>query len=190
MKLLHFFFLFLFTFASCITSYRDYPRIESTSKPAGVSKNKLYYHLTPFPILEFGGYAALKSYFKNNISQNFSDSEEIIDPKVMPPKGMYCKVTTQWAPVSAPALIFGYISIATATFLPAWSRNDGYDVTYTLYKDGQKIKEFNYSTRRSVFLWMFALPVIWVNVFTSSEEEVFKAMSAQFVEDAKPYFNQ
>lgn len=190
MKLIHFLLLFLITFASCITTYRDYPQIEATSKPTGVSKNKLYYHLTPFPILEFGGYAALKTYFKNTASSNFSEAEEITDPKIIPPKGIYCKVTTQWAPVSAPALIFGYISIATVTFLPAWSHNDGYDVTYTLYKNGQKIKDFNYSPRRSVFLWMFALPVIWVNLFTSSEEEVFNAISTQFMEDAKPYLNQ
>ncbi|TGL88807.1 hypothetical protein EHQ68_09230 [Leptospira congkakensis] len=190
MKFSHWLFLFILTFSSCVTSYRDYPLIDTPSKFSNASKSKLYYHLEPFPILEFGGYTALKSFFRTNLKSKFSETEEISDPKTIPAKGVYCKVSTQWIPISAPSLIFGYISVATATILPAWSSKEGFDVTYSLYKDGQKIKDFNYSTRRSIFLWIFALPAIWVNLLTSSEEEVFKAMSYQFIEDAKPFINE
>ncbi|MBM9590941.1 hypothetical protein JWG41_10825 [Leptospira sp. 201903075] len=190
MKFVHLLFLLILTFSSCITRYRDYPIIDPPAKTSNPSKIKLFYHLEPFPILEFGGYAALKSFFKTGLKSQFSDTEEIFDPKNIPQKGVYCKVSTQWTPISAPALIFGYLSMATATILPAWSSNEGFDVTYSLYKDGQKVKDFTYSPRRSIFLWIFTLPVIWVNLITSSEEEVFKATSYQFIEDAKPYLNQ
>ncbi|PJZ44572.1 LIC12231 family lipoprotein [Leptospira brenneri] len=190
MKFIHLIFLFVLTFSSCITSYRDYPTIDAPTKSSSPSKLKLFYHLEPFPILEFGGYAALKSVFKTKLNSQFNETEEIFDPKVIPQKGIYCRVVTQWAPVSAQTLIFGYLSIATATLLPAWSSNEGFDVTYSLYKDGQKVKDFTYTPRRSVFLWLFSLPVIWVNLFTASEEEVFKATSYQFIEDAKPYLNE
>ncbi|EMY71562.1 hypothetical protein LEP1GSC199_1531 [Leptospira vanthielii serovar Holland str. Waz Holland = ATCC 700522] len=190
MKFLHLLFLLVLTFSSCITYYRDYPTIEAPQKSSNPSKVKLFYHIEPFPILEFGGYTALKSFFKTKMKSQFSDTEEIIDPTSIPKKGVYCKVSTQWAPISAPALIFGYISVATATILPSWSSNEGFDVTYSVYKDGQKVKDFVYSPRRSIFLWIFTLPVVWINLFTSTEEEVFKATTYQFLEDAKPYLNE
>ncbi len=190
MKFIHLLLLLILTFSSCVTSYRDYPVIDAPTKTTNASKIKLFYNVEPFPILEFGGHTALKTFFKTELKSKFNDTEEIRDPKNIPQKGVYCKVTTQWAPITAPALIFGYLSMATGTLLPAWSSNEGFDVTYTLYKDGQKVKDFVYSPRRSIFLWIFTLPVIWVNLFTSSEEEAFKATSYQFLEDAKPYFNE
>ncbi|EMY60275.1 LIC12231 family lipoprotein [Leptospira terpstrae] len=190
MKFIRFMFLLILTFSSCITYYRDYPIVDASSKTSNPSKVKLYYHIEPFPILEFGGYTALKSFFKTKLKSQFSDTEEILDEKNIPNKGVYCKVSTQWAPISAQALIFGYLSLATATILPAWSSNDGFDVTYSLYKDGQKLKDFSYSPRRSIFLWIFTLPVVWINLFTSTEEEIFKATSYQFLQDVKPYLNE
>lgn len=177
-------------FANCITTYRDYPVGEHLSASREISKEKFYYHIAAFPILEFGGYASLKSFFKSKITKNFNGVEEILDPNEMPEKGIYCKVNTKWVPLSAPSFIFGYLSVATATILPAWSSRDGYDVTFTLFKNGQKIRDFNYSSRRFVFLWIFTLPVVWVNLFTSSEEEVFQAIANQFMYDVQPYLNK
>jgi hypothetical protein len=65
-----------------------------------------------------------------------------------------------------------------------WSTKDGYTVIFDVYKDGQQVKSFDYETRRTTFTWLLALPFIWVNLFTTSEEKAFRLIGKQFFQDA------
>ncbi len=169
---------------NCITSYK--PTSELSSQKNTLEKNyklKLFYHIKPFPILKDGGSDELKKFFKNKFP--LAETEEMEDR--IPDKGYFCKVNTDWARFSLPSLLFAYISFYSLTIIPAWSTEDGYDITYSLYKDGAKIRDFNYSIRRRIFLWIFTLPVIWINMITDSEEDAFRLINNEFSYEVKEY---
>jgi hypothetical protein len=88
--------------------------------------------------------------------------------------------------LTIPALIFGYLSIATLTILPAWSTKDGYRVKYHLYVDGEEKGVYRYEITRKFGMWIVLLPFVWINLMTYSEEDAFEATAYQFFKDAGP----
>jgi hypothetical protein len=89
---------------------------------------------------------------------------------------------------SIPAMVFGYISASTLTLTPFWSTQDGSDLFFEVFKDGERVKTFHYEVRRKGFVWLPMLPVAWVNFFTYSEEDAFRASAYKFFADARPIF--
>ena len=85
-------------------------------------------------------------------------------------------------------LAFGYLSASTLTFLPAWSENDGYRVTYNVFVNGEKKKSYEYEVTRKGAVWILLVPLAWVNAFTYSEAEAFEATAYQFFKDSEPLF--
>lgn len=173
---------YLFTillFSNCITWYNhEIPENLRDNQ----NNTKLSYKIEKFDILDFGGRNGLRKVFRKG--SLFSEAEEVTeDPK----QGYYVQVKEEWQPLSAPALIFGYISIASATFFPAYSTSDGYLINYNLYRNGEKVKTFKYSIGRGVFLWFATVPFLWVNLITESEEEVFYLTGKQFAKDVQSY---
>ena len=168
---------------SCITTYRNFPVTMVGKPPESKPYSTLYYTIKKFPVLDAGGHRALRSVFRSK--SNFSETVKVAE---MPPKGIYCVVDVQYTPPGLPALIFGYVSVGTLTFVPAWSLHDGYVVAYHVFMDGEKKRTFEYEITRKVGLWAFLLPLAWVNVMTYSEAEAFEATAYQFFEDAKPIF--
>jgi hypothetical protein len=168
---------------SCITTYRDFPIAMIGKEPQSKLYDTLYYKINPFPILDVGGQRALHSVFKQKT--NFTNTIHVLD---MPNEGIYCLVDVKWKTPSLPALVFGYISIAFSTFLPAWSLQDGYVIDYHLFVDGQQKKVFEYEVTRKVSLWIALLPFIWVNLLTYDETEAFEATAYQFLQDANTLF--
>lgn len=82
-------------------------------------------------------------------------------------------------------MVFGYLSLATLTILPAYSGKDGYSVAYRVSVDGEPGKVYRYTIRRKVGLWLPLLPFVWVNLMTSSERDAFHATTARFLADAR-----
>ncbi|MCZ8157544.1 MAG: hypothetical protein O9264_15585 [Leptospira sp.] len=172
----------LFT-QNCLISYRDFPKILPI--PAQ-EKNKdaiLVYNLPNFPQFNLGGREALKSYFDTKTP--FKNTQEGVDvPKV----GYLINVKVDYRSPSKPALVFLALSTITATFLPAWSEQDGYDVQYHLYKDGKVVKVYEYHIFRNYSQWLPLILGIWYNGETATEKEVFERVTNQFFNDAKEFF--
>nr|WP_232224653.1 hypothetical protein [Leptospira fainei] len=143
-----------------------------------VGKNILYYKIENGTI--FKGKNRLKEIFAKETP--FSETISTSNP---PPKGLYVKVQIESVPPSIPAILFGYFSMATLTILPAWSREDGYDIEFQISKDGAPVKSYTYPIRRKVFAWILMLPVFWINEFTYNEQEAFSAVTNKFFADSK-----
>jgi hypothetical protein len=173
--------ILLFLLSGCITTYRDFPVAGLDHPPEYRGQGTLYYLVKRFDILEFGGFNALNTAFRDN--RLFEKTEKVVEP---PAEGLYIEANVRWKRISTPALIFGYISVITLTFIPAWSTEDGYEVYFHVHRNGQKLKSFEYQITRKAGLWFLLLPFAWINFLTYDEDEVFTATANQFFEDARP----
>jgi hypothetical protein len=171
-----------FVLLGCVTSYRDFPVEALDHKPQPGTCVEMYYNIKKFDVLDVGGYSRLQDIFRNA-----GLCRKMVPVDNVPGKGLYVEVDTKWKPLSLPALVFGYLSISTLTFLPAWSTNDGYLVRYDLYIDGEKKETYSYEITRTAGIWIVLLPFAWVNLLTYGEEQAFEATANQFVKDAGPY---
>lgn len=175
--------LILFMLSNCIISYKDYPKILPLPSEEKTLDTPFVYVLPTFPQLNLGGREALKNYF--DTKTRFKKTMEGIDvPKV----GYLVNVKVNYRSPSPIATAFLGASTLTATFLPAWSTQDGYDVQYILYKDGKKVGTYDYHIFRNYVQWILFIPISWYNFETATEKEVFERMTLKFFEDAKEHF--
>lgn len=168
---------------ACIT-YRDFPEQMVNNPPPAKPFDTLYYNIKPFGVLSVGnGEEALRTVFRQKTS--FATTEKT---DTAPARGVFCDVEVLYKPPTLPALAFGYLSASTLTFLPAWSENDGYRVTYNVFVNGEKKKSYEYEVTRKGAVWILLVPLAWVNAFTYSEAEAFEATAYQFFKDSEPLF--
>jgi hypothetical protein len=158
----------------CIT-YKDYPKKPDLSLIQD-DDNSVVVRIEGFT--SGGGFNALADQFRHHTP--FNDVEFTAD-KI--DEGIFIDVDVQAILPSTPAMVFGYLSVSTLTILPFWSTQDGSLVIFTVYKDGDRVKSFDYSVRRKGFVWILMLPLVWVNLFTPSEADAFEAISNQFFID-------
>ena len=175
-------FVLLAFFTSCITTYRQFPSDMIGKEPTVSANEKLYYMIDKFPVLDAGGETALQRVFREKTP--FEKTKRVTE---VPDVGTFCHVKVDYAPLTFPALIFGYISVSTLTFLPAWSLKDGYRVSYQLYVNGEEKETYEYNIIRKFGLWLPLLSLIWVNIFTYSEGEAFEATAYQFFHESKGF---
>lgn len=168
----------VFFFSGCIT-YRNFPEKYIGKIPAK-DPDSMTYSMDVFT--PFGGADRLKEVFRDN--SPFKSAEKVLDK---PATGTHIQVSVVPINPSLAAIGFGYLSLVTLTFLPAWSLNDGYEVYYEVYKNGAKVKTFSYEIRRKAFVWIVMVPFSWVNFLTYSEGDAFEATAYKFFADSKDY---
>ncbi|RHX84423.1 LIC12231 family lipoprotein [Leptospira stimsonii] len=182
LKLSLFLFVIFFQviFVQRCVNYYEFPE-NYIGKSKAEKKNPviLYYKVLNGTIS--GGSTRLKDYLKRE--SPFIQTEQV---DKIPEKGLYLNVNIQQRLPSIYTLIFGYLSVATLTLLPVWSNEDGSDVLFQIYRDGQLEKSYEYPVRRSGFLWILMLPFAWVNAYTYSEAQAFEAIANKFFEDSAP----
>lgn len=170
--------------AGCITTYRDFPVDSVGVPPKSGSCAAMEYRVGRFDILDAGGYEALRSSLRRSRlcrEMHYADGR--------PSKGLFLDIETRWKPLSVPALVFGYLSLSTLTLLPAWSTQDGYDVRYVVYLDGEKKATYQYDISRTMVLWAGLLPFVWANALTYGEAEAFEATVSRFSLDARSFLD-
>jgi len=171
----------LLTLNSCVVGYNKYPRAQ-LARPAPEKRFKNVCYTIVGTSLS-GGYLSIRDTFKQ--SSPFETVEE--RPEVTN-KGLFIKAQVETISPSIGAMVAGYVSYATLTLIPSWSTQDGALVKFTVYKDGQIVKTFDYEARRFIGVWLGFLPIAWANFFTANEGQVFTAMTKQFFEDAQSTF--
>lgn len=177
----------VFVLTGCIVGYSDVADVDQVKNQKIDYHVKLLYKVEGPDIITSGGPDRIGEILSKN--DYFLETEKYFD-KEIPKEGYYLLVKSEYRPPSLPAIVFGYISISTLTFLPAWSTRDGYDVFYELYQDGKKIKTFDYRIKRTAGAWILLLPLVWVNLLTDSEADAFESATYQFLIDAKPYLSK
>lgn len=173
----------LFIFTNCLISYKDHPKILPLPSEEKTNDTNFVYALPTFPQMNLGGREALKNYFQNKT--RFKNTVEGVD---VPKSGYLVNVKVNYRSPSPEATVFLGISTLTATLLPAWSTQDGYDVQYLLYKDGKKVGTYDYHIFRNYAQWLLFIPISWYNFETATEREVFERTTLKFFEDAKEHF--
>jgi hypothetical protein len=132
-----------------------------------------------FPVLHGSGDKAVGKAL--DASGRFGGTVRLYEGSPEPDKGLFLDVHVEWVPPTAAAMVFGYLSVSTLTILPAYSGHDGYVVTYTLYRDGERAKVYQYPVTRKVALWLPLLVLVWVNALTPSESKVFTRTTDRFL---------
>ena len=167
--------------AGCMT-YKGFP--EGYDKPlprSSPSKKVLYFAIEGSAM--FAGPNAIRVVIAGE-----APYEAVSAAEKPPATGDYLSVKIGQLPPTMPALVFGYLSYATATILPFWSTSDGSTLLFTLYRDGATVTTREYVIQRKTFIWILMLPLIWLNATTPSEEETFAASTRDFFAtlDGKP----
>jgi hypothetical protein len=158
----------------CIT-YKDFPKDPDVSL-IQAEDTKVVVRIEGFTMGD--GFKTLADQFRNHAPfEEVQFSTEKVD------EGIFIDVDVEAVMPSNPALVFGYISVSTLTILPFWSTQDGSQVIFTVYEDGERLKGFDYAVRRKGFVWILMLPLIWVNAFTPNEADAFEAITNQFFID-------
>lgn len=162
--------------ACAVVSYRhdDAP----SSRPPPRSET-LYYKVRPLQGVSMGGIDALKRAMKEN--EVFARSELGDIPAS---QGVSVDVYAQWLPPSLGAMVYGYVDLSLLAILPLYSDSMGYDLQYTVYRDGRKIRIYEYPVRRRVFMWLPVLPFVWVNLLTGNETDAFADVTRRFFFEA------
>ncbi len=163
---------------SCVT-YKGYPTIDDSNN--ATTYDKLYYKISGSTI--FSG--------KKNLAESFNDLapfKEVERAEKAPGTETFVEIHIQNIAPSGAALVFGYISYSFLTIIPSWSLEDGYEVRYDIYQDGQMQKSLYYQFNRNSLFWLPILPFIWVNLSTPSEYDALAAVTKQFFIDAATYF--
>lgn len=158
--------------------YRNVPRVSAAAPD--IEYPDLKYRYTGTGGM-FGGTSGLKDLFRKG--GYFRSVERV---SVVVDKGLFIDVRIRSISPSIPAIAFGYISVSTLTLLPFWSTQDGYEVLFDLYRDGKRLKSYEYEFRRNSFIWAPMVALIWVNAFTPSEYGSFEAVGRKFLDDARP----
>lgn len=163
--------------SSCaILSYRyDAPAAE----PPQRRPDLLYYRVEPMNGLSMGGFDQLKQSMRAN---DVFARAQLVD--AIPSEGVAVNVAVVWVPPSLAAAVYGYIDLSLLGLLPLYSDSMGYDVKYTVFVAGKTIRYYEYPIRRRVFMWLPALPFVWINLLTSSESDAFAAVTRHFFSDA------
>ncbi len=175
--------IFISLITNCIISYRDYPKIPPIPALEKTYDKNFVYALPTFPQLNLGGREALKDFFENK-----TQFKKTVEGNEVPKSGYLVNVKVNYRSPSKEAMVFLAISTLSATLLPAWSNQDGYDVEYILYKDGNKVGTYEYHIFRNHAQWLPLAFVSFFNFETATEKEVFERVSLQFFEDAKIHF--
>lgn len=173
----------LIALSGCVTKFKnvDGPEQFYSNNQAIASLN---YQIRSTPV--FTAKADLKSIDKSlKSSKLFTNTERYYD-ELPPQKGIYINIEATYNLPTVPALVFGYLSVATITILPAWSNHDGYKATYSIYNNGELIKTFEYDRERFIALWLPILPFAWIDLLTDGSYESFASMTNQFLSDAAP----
>ena len=139
----------------------------------------MYYRIRPIQGLTMGGMDQLKASMKKN---EVFPNTEIVDAPTE--SGVSVDVNAIWVPPSLGAAVYGYVDISLLALLPLYSDSMGYDVQYTVYRDGRKVRIYEYAIRRRVFMWLPVLPFAWVNWLTNDEKDAFSAITQRFFLEA------
>ncbi|TGN06525.1 LIC12231 family lipoprotein [Leptospira ilyithenensis] len=175
--------LFAFSISNCLISYRDYDKIPPVPAQEKQYDSEFVYGLPTFPQFNLGGREALKTYFDSK-----SPFKKTTEGSDIPRNGYLVNVKVNYRSPSTPALAFITLSALTATILPAWSKQDGYDIQYHLYKNGKLVQVYEYHVFRNYTQWILLSFLVWVNLDSATEKEVFERVTNQFFDDAKSHF--
>jgi len=175
--------LLLTVLGNCLIDYKGCEKADALNIQKKIYDKKLVYNLPYFPQFNLGGKEALETYFQIKTPFKTTEAGENI-----PKDGYLVNVQVQYKSPTTPALVFLAASTLTATILPAFSRHDGYDIRYTLYKDGKEMETFAYTIERDYGQWLPLIFVIWLNQDTATERSVFERVTEIFFKDASKYF--
>lgn len=175
--------LYVFVYVTgCVGHYKNIPDVDRSPLNNNISKN-VKVGIKKLPIVVSSGKKAIEDAF--NESKLFDNLEVYFEDDI-PKEGIFIHVETKYKAPDLPAIVFGYVSVSTATILPAWSNNDGFDIYYRIYINGNLEKTFRYEKRRFAASWIFLLPFVWVNLFTTGEYDAFYTSTYDFLKSAQP----
>jgi hypothetical protein len=104
-----------------------------------------------------------------------------------PLKGLYCAILVDRTGALGPFdSLSGVLFTITLGIVPYYNRNT-YPITYTLYRDGTKLGEFQYLIDQQTWAQILLLPVGWISLLGDDFEDAVIRTTRAFVADARPF---
>jgi hypothetical protein len=175
---------------SCLVTYKETPKADESGR---VSKKNvpLYYYVDSFdlyskalarvgagfdfPYPSRDNYRELERAFAEN--HIFTEAIRAASP---PRHGIHCSVDVEHTPPSKPAEGFAFVSALTLTAIPSYSEGSADLLRFALSIDGELKKVYDYQVTRRKGTWIVLLPVAWINFFTPTRTDAFRAAVHQF----------
>jgi hypothetical protein len=191
--LLHLLFLSV-ALTSCLITYKEIPKADESGRVS--AKNvRLHYYVDSFDLYSKAlarvgagfdfPYPARDNYreLERAIAESHLFSETVRSP-TPPQHGIHCSVDVKHIPPSKPAEAVAFVSALTLTAIPSYSESSADLVRFALSIDGELKKVYEYQVTRIKGTWIVFLPVAWINLFTPTRTEAFRAVVHQFFLDA------
>lgn len=160
---------------SCVIVGYHYPE---GHLPATQVEQALHYRVFAMGPSIGGGHDTLRSLMANN--RVFPRTRLTLDP---PKHGWFVDVRSVFVEPSVGALVWGYLALSTFFLLPAYTGTSGHNVTFAVSIDGQPVRTYQYMIRHRAFAWLPMIPLVWINLLTSSESQAFRAVTEKFFEE-------
>ena len=102
-----------------------------------------------------------------------------------PQEGLTCiaRITTGREKATFMSAVNAYFSRFTLFIIPVYNEEPKYSVVFSVFKEQQLTREYQYSFTKGSVSGLLVLPFAWINFFTSSEEEAFQTVARQFLFD-------
>ncbi len=163
-----------------VLGYTTKPEGAMDLKPVQASKDEmLHYWIGNVSGITFGGKKGMHTEFE--ACTIFRDKR--LERKA-PSKGLYVRARASYRDPNFGALAWGYLSLSFLAILPAYSGSGGFDVHFTVTRDGTEIRTYHYKIYRHIFAWLPLAPLMWMAALTADEEQVFAGLTRQFFHDA------
>lgn len=174
------YFSLLLSLCGCAVHYKNLENLSPVSMPLDGTR-EIQYQFVRLPLLtsDDSREAVRDALISTDNSLKLKEYYGLDIPK----KGVFILIEPLYKTPSLSAAVFGYISVASATILPAWSNEDGFIIKYSVYKDSKLIETFQYEQERFLALWIALLPVSWINFMTATEYDAFYNATNRFIED-------
>ncbi len=103
--------------------------------------------------------------------------------EIPPEKGIYIRSykTTKFS--SNTANFFCWFSAITLKLVPCYSESSGWNIMYTIYKDGESQKSYSYEIINKKFVWIGAIPFSWLNYLVPQYEQAYAEATQDFLLD-------
>jgi hypothetical protein len=103
-----------------------------------------------------------------------------------PEEGLACiaRITTGREKATFMGYVNALFSGLTLFIIPLFNGDEPkYSVAFSVFKGQQLTREYQYSFTKGGVAGLLVLPFVWINFFTSSEEEAFQTVARQFLFD-------
>ena len=105
--------------------------------------------------------------------------------EILSEKGIYIRSYKTAKFSSNTANFFCWFSAISLSLVPCYCESSGWNIVYTIYKNGESQRSYSYEISHKQFAWIGVIPFSWVNYLVPQYAEAFGETTRQFLVDTQ-----